>query len=201
MAATVLDGVRSVTVTLTFDGVAFDEYKDGLLYVNDVDNQGDVYGISGNDGQGLEGTVTISLHTPLRTALTTSSQVSLVRNRYQGVRITETVANERTLGASPVAVAASEYFWAQVGGPAVILQDGAWDENKDLVPSDQVRGAAMVASSASQGAETRLTDVTYADRLVRSNVVPSTAVTNTIGYAIDPRADTEHGLVHLSLDV
>lgn len=193
-------GGRLLTVTLTFGRTLTDEYADGLVYVNDVDDQGNVYSVVGNSETDPEGTATINLSLPARTKLTTSSQVTLIRNRYRAVRVTETVANERAVGSSPVAIAANTYFWAQVAGPAAILQDGAWDENKDLVPSDQVRGAAMVASSVSQGAEARLTDVTYADRLTVSNVVPSTGVTNTIGYAIDPRADTEFGLVYLSLD-
>lgn len=201
VAAALQPGAKSITATLTFARLLFDDYKDGLIYVNDADDQGSVYGIAGNSQTDPEGIATIDLTLSIRTVLTTSSQVTLIRNRYQTVRITETVANERALGTSPVAISADNHFWVQVAGPAAILQDGAWDENKDLVPSDQVRGAAMVASSVSQGAETRTTDVTYTDRLARSNVVPSTAVTNTIGYAIDPRADTEFGLVHLSLDV
>ncbi len=201
VAVAVLPGAGAITVALTFDGISSSEYQDGLLYVNDALGQGDVYGITGTDSQGTASTATIHLTLRLRNALTTSSQVSIIKNRYQGVRITEAMANVRALGATPMAVSANDYFWAQVAGPAALLQDGAWDENKDLVPSDQVRGAVMAASSVSQGAETRLTDVGHTDRQVLSNVIPFTPVTNIIGYALDPRADTEHGLVHLSLDV
>ncbi len=194
-------GAPKLDVTLTYDRMTLNEYRDGLLYVNDGAGQGEIYGIASNTATIPGATATITLNIPLKTILTTSSEVSLIRNRYQGVRATETVVNERALGAAPIAIAANTYFWAQVAGPATILQDGAWDEINDLVPSDQVRGAAMAASSVSQRAATRITDVTFADRQVLSNVVPSTAVTNTVGYAIDPRADTEHGLVHLSVDV
>jgi hypothetical protein len=190
-----------VTLTLTHDKVTLDEYKNGLLYINDGAGQGEVYGITSNTATIPGATATITLNIPLKTALTTSSEVSLIKNRYAGIRITETVVNERALGATVLTIPASNYFWAQVAGPLTLLQNGAWDESNDLVPSDQVRGAAMAASSTSQRAATRITDVTFADRQVLSNVVPSTAVTNIVGYVIDPRADTEHGLVHLSVDV
>lgn len=201
VAAAAALGATEFTVTLTLAETAFDEYKDGLVYVNDVTGQGNLYGVVGNSLTNKEGTLTININVPLKIALTTSSQVSLIKNRYNGVRVTELTPNERTLGSCVVAVPASNYFWAQVAGPAVILQDSEWDENKDLVPSTNLRGAAMSASAVNQVAEARVGDVSYIDRLVEGNVVPSTAVTNTIGYALDPRADTEFGLVQLSLDV
>ncbi|KKN17217.1 hypothetical protein LCGC14_0968040 [marine sediment metagenome] len=199
-AAAALDAT-SFTVTLTFASTTFDEYEGGLVYVNDVTGQGYLYGITGNSLTNQEGTLTVTINVPLKIALTTSSQISLIKNRYNGARVTETTPNERTLGSCVVAVPANNYFWAQVAGPAVILQDGEWDENKDLVPSTNLRGSAMAASAINQIAEARVGDASYADRLFQGNVIPSTAVTNTIGYALDPRADTEYGLVQLSLDV
>ncbi len=201
VAAAAALGATTFTVTLTFASTAFDEYKDGLVYVNDVTGQGNLYGVVGNSLTNQEGTLTVNINVPLKIALTTSSQVSLIKNRYNGVRVTELTPNERVLGVNPVAVVANGYFWAQVAGPATALQDGEWDENKDLVPSTNLRGAAMSASAVNQIAEARVGDASYADRLVEGNVIPTTAVTNTIGYALDPRADTEFGLVQLSLDV
>lgn len=200
VASAVSAGGTEITLTMTHGRTTLDEYAEGLFYINDAAGEGHVHEIVGNDAVSPTNTLTVDINAPIKVALSTSSQVTLIKSRWNGVRATELGPNERALGATPIAVTASYYFWAQVAGPCALLQDGEWDENKDLVPSTYVRGTTMVASSVSQGAEARLSDVILDDRLASGNVAPGTAVTNMIGYALDPRADTEYGLVHLNLD-
>ena len=192
-------GVRTFTATMLGPAVALDDYKDGLVYVNDGSDQGHIYAIVGNSATLGGGTLTLDINTKTITALTTSSYVTIIKNRYDGVRVTEPSPVERTLGAAPVAVTASYYFWLQTGGPACLIQDGELYENRDVVPSVTVRGATMAAGAAITG-ENVVFDRAGVQRLVEVDLPEGAVPSNAFGYALDPRVDTDHALVQMELD-
>ena len=200
--ATAVDaGVLTFTVTLTYANSAFDAYKDGVIYINDAGGQGHVYNVVGNTAHNIIGTttMTVDINAPLKTALTTSSRATFIKNRYNGVRISERIADERALGIVPAAVTASYYFWLQTGGPAAVLQDGTLFENRDVVPSIWVRGAVMAASSARLG-QALSGDHNYKEREALIPSAVGAVATNVVGYSLDPRVDTDYSLIQLTLD-
>lgn len=199
VAAAVDVGANEITLTLTGRTTIFDEYKDGLIYINDEGGQGHAYEVVGNTATLMNNTLTIDINAGLKVALTTSSKATLIKNRYNGVRITEPSPFERVLGVAPVAVTASYYFWLQTGGPAVVLQDGPLYETRDVIPSTRIRGAVAAAGSVTV-AEVLVADALGNERLVEVAAVPGAVPSNTFGYALDPRVDTDYALIQMELD-
>lgn len=202
--------VVSFTATLTHQSMTLDEYKDGLVYVNDVDGQGQVFTVEKNTLTRVAGTVTVVIGTPLNERLTTNSQVTFIKNRYDGVKVTESVATQQAIGVVPVAVTANSYFWLQTYGPAAILQNGSLYENCSVQPSEDIDGAVESAkiplatgnelSDMAFGTmDVVLPDIDGNERKVKVAVVNGISVNNSIGYSIDPRADTEYSLVYLTI--
>ena len=196
VAATVAINTKIVTLTLTSVATTFDEYKEGLIYINDANGQGYTYEVNGNTAVAKAGTLSVNITSSsgFETALTTSSQATLIKNRYNGVTVCETSPSETSVGLTPVAVTASYYFWLQVGGPGAVLQEGALYENRGVAPSIITKGAGMVArvpigvngdSDTSFGymtAEALITDAEYNDRVLSVNAIPGLQYNNVVGY-------------------
>lgn len=214
VAAAVNVNTKIITLTLTSIGTTFDEYKDGLIYINDVTGQGYVYEINGNTLTDKAGTCTVNITASegVEVALTTSSEATLIKNRYNGVTICETTPSETSVGLTPAAVTASYYFWLQTGGPGAVLQDGTLYENRGVAPSVVTKGAGMVArvpigvngdSDTSFGyytAEALITDAEYNERVLSVNAIPGLLYNNVVGYSLDPRTSTEFSLIALTLE-
>ncbi len=202
VAAAAATGALEFTVTLTYADSAFDAYKDGVVYINDAAGQGHVYNVVGNTSHNIEATttMTIDINVPLKLALTTSSKVTLIKNRYNGVRVSEHIPSERALGIVPVAVTASYYFWLQTGGPVAALQDGSLFENQDVVPSAWVRGAVMAASNEYRQVSALSGDSEYNERAALIGAGAGSSATNVVGYSLDPRVDTDYSLVQVTLE-
>ncbi|KKM71569.1 hypothetical protein LCGC14_1429280 [marine sediment metagenome] len=194
-------GAGNTKFTLTMNGptIALDDYRDGTVYFNDGPNQGHSYAIVGNSLTAANGTLTIDINTGLTIALTTSSKATIIKNRYDGVRVTEPSPVERTLGVVPVAVTASYYFWLQTGGPAIILQDGNLFENRDVIPSQRIRGATQSAGSAIVS-DTVIMDALGNEKLTNVPAPAGAVPSNAFGYVLDPRVNTDYALVQVELD-
>ena len=199
VAAAVAINLTTFTLTMRGPTVTLDEFKDGTVYFNDGPNQGHSYVIVGSSQTNADGTLSIDINTGLTIAITTSSQATIIKNRYDGVRVTERVPFERALGVVPVAVPASNFFWLQVGGPVPVLQDGELYEGRDIIPSPRIRGAIQAAGAATT-AESVIMDGLSNERLIEVPIPAGAVPTNVFGYVLDPRADTEYALVQLELE-
>jgi hypothetical protein len=197
-------------MTLSDAAVALNEYEDGLVYVNDGTQQGHVYRIVSHAAAAAGTTLTIGLHTRLITALGMSDQVTLMKNTYDGVAVSQALRTERAVGVPPLAVTANYFFWAQTFGPVPVLQDGTLYEFRDVMPSTTVHGAVAnatvpIAASANdeiQAAENIsivITDAENNERLADIPVLKGLPATSVVGYSLDPRADTEYSLVQLTI--
>ncbi|MEE9149927.1 MAG: hypothetical protein V3U27_21325, partial [Candidatus Tectomicrobia bacterium] len=121
-------GTKTITVTMD-QNVTTDEYKDGYIYINDEAGEGFVYDVVSNLGANVTEptdavTAAVTLRDPLVVALTTSSQATLVKNLYAEVTPTWGEPPNIIAGVVPIAVAADEFFWCQVRGPAAVKQEG-----------------------------------------------------------------------------
>jgi hypothetical protein len=179
VAAAAAIGATSVVITSTANldtspNDEADNFKDGFLIVNDEAGEGQCYRIKANDAFSGTNNETITLYEGLTVALTTSSEVGLIKNPYNGVIATEAVVSGMVIGVPQMAVTASYYFWCKTGGPAAVVCQAAI----------ALGTYAVVGTTAAK-----------AD--------PSAAVTTElpIGYMMTPGvADTESAIVFLTLD-
>ena len=123
-------GTYSITLTSTanLDGSQNDEennFAGGFALINDEAGEGHCYLIKSNALFATTGDSVFILYDPIKVALTTSSQVGLVRNPYAGVLATKAVCTAPALGCFPFAVTASYYFWLPTAGPAACIAHAA----------------------------------------------------------------------------
>ena len=117
-------GDKEVSVTLGATACAANSYEDGYFQVNDADGQGQSYQIIGNTYAASAGTTVVTLADPLRIALTTDSEVSLIYNPWYGTVIMATEATGPA-GVTVCAVPINNYYWSQTGGMGCVLSEGS----------------------------------------------------------------------------
>ncbi len=219
-------GATSIVVTMDRgDPTVFDEYKNGYIFVNDQDGAGFVYDVTGHPGGGGEDTTKkIDIKDPLVVALTTASQATLIKNVYDGLNLPFGDPWDIIAGVVPVAVEANQYFWVQVRGPAVVLQQGglfagrgimlsqvkpgAVEVLKQVIPVRQIVGVehrpGSVATEGPRFQQTALEQRLDPDLGVDAEVLSkfagkATIPERVIGYCINPRVSEEYALVYLTL--
>ena len=223
-------GAYALTVTLDRgDPTVVDEYKNGYIYVNDEAGEGFLYDVVGHPGGGGEDTTKkITIRDPLVVALTTSSQATLIKNIYDGVNRPYGDPWDIIAGITPVSVPADHYFWCQVRGPAVVLQEGGLFAGRGVMLSQRKSGAVEVLKQvipvrpAGSGRELRggtspQEAPTFTQKAVKIRhltdrlldpVDPevltvfsgqATIPERVLGYCINPRVGSEHALIYLTL--
>lgn len=145
VAAAAAVGATSVTVTLGATAVTANQYAGGKMIVNDETGEGFTYYISSHPAAAASASlvVTLETQTPIRTALTTSSQVTLIPNIYNGVVLH--VAGTETgvpVGVGFRAITALYYGFIQTRGAISCLADAA----------PAALGQAVGASTTTDGA-------------------------------------------------
>lgn len=166
-------GATSITVTLGATAAAANLYAEGFVVVNDAAGEGIAYKIKDHGAGASAGDMVINLEDPIVVALTTSSEVSLVKNTYDSVVISATDQADLAVGIPNVAVAADEFFWLQTGGTCSALADEAITAGLSLTIGTSVAGAVEAAD------------------LVGEQV---------IGVATDAAVDTEYRRIELRID-
>jgi hypothetical protein len=134
-------GEKTIPIATTLStAMVLNEYAEGWLVINDATGEGQCYQIKGNDA-GTTGNV--YLYNGIVVALETTSEFTLVRNKFRGVVVFPTTAASIAAGVPLVAVAASAYCWLQVRGPAPALVDAG-----DTVVIGNPVGLAATAGTA-----------------------------------------------------
>lgn len=170
-------GAYTVSVTVGATAMTQDQYADGYLVVKDTSalGTGTAYRIAGNSSiSSAGGTVSAFLQEPVVTALTTSSIVSFVASPWSGVLVAPAAAAEVVVGVPQLAIPASTYFWAQVGGIASVLSDGVISKGAGAIQSASVIGAATIEAT--------------------------TTITQRIGWAPEATVDTKYDPLYLQAD-
>ena len=171
VAATVTAGSKLVYLTTSR---ACTTCEEGYLVINDVDGEGIIYKIRKAAANATTTTSTdITLYDPIATALTTSSEGTIIYNPYEQIEVIAAITNT-LIGVPPITVTAEYYFWLQTWGMCPILSDG--------VPAAGVQVQASVAPAASLGGTT-----TYA-----AGPMP-------IGMQIELGVNLEYKLVYLMI--
>ena len=139
--------------TVTLSGsltITKDQYKDGWLIFNDVEEEGHMYRIKSNTAvSSATGCVlTLDEEDGLATAITTSQQVGIYENAHKEVEIHDhDDIDNAPLGWACVDIADTYYGWICDKGFTTALIDGTPGIATQLVASQGVAGAVEVLDS------------------------------------------------------
>lgn len=192
-------GDKSLTVDLTTTDTPENLYKDGYLWVNDVDGEGQYFRVVSHnelDTSDAGSVITFNLDRELKVALTTSSQVSVIRNPFQSLALSTTASTDYVAGVPLVSFGASGtrtlsaaeggtvtsistvFGWVQTAGPAAIL-----------IGDTSGLGVPVMSGTAAGEVE---------DAIATTGATPSLA-NMIVGTVLHVAADTEYALVELAL--
>lgn len=168
-------GATELTVTLGATAATANQYANGYLVVNDADGEGYTYQIKSNPAADASGSLTVTLYDEdgLQEALTTSSEVTLVPNQYNGVIIHAATETGMPVGVAVTDATAGYYTWIQTRGPVSLLSDA----------SPASIGSSVAASATTDGAGTI-----------------GNGILAVVGYAITAGISTEYRPVFLTID-
>lgn len=174
VASAAAAGATSITVTLGSTAATANQFAGGVVVVNDVDGQGFTYTIDSHPAADASASLVLTLHPdePVVTALTTSSQVTLIPNQYNGVIIHAATETGIPVGVAVQNITASQYGFIQTRGPVSALCD------------------ANVAALGQQVDASTTTD---------GSVTLGTVATAGIGYALAQGVSTEYNPIFLNI--
>lgn len=176
VAAAAAIGAKQVTVTLGATAAVANEYAGGLMSISDATGEGVSYRIVSHPAADASASLTLTLERPLVEALTTSSEVTLTHNTWNGV-VEGTSSTQEPAGFPTVDITAGYFGWLKTRGFTPALAD----ETLTL-------GAWLTAGTDTAGAVEELDDVTapVTDQLV--------------GRATVAGVDTEYRTIYALID-
>lgn len=170
-------GATAVTATPAGTAGAANLYSEGYFGINDVTGEGATYKVKDHLAITASTAFVVNLFDPIRLALTSSSQATLVHNGYKNV-IEVATSLHRPAGVPLINIAIGDYGWEQTKGVASVL-----------CGTTRTLGALQISSGATAGAVVDLTDVLGASS------------ERIVGYAdILAGVDTEYNPMTLTID-
>lgn len=144
-------GADEVEVTLGGTATTANQFEEGELVVESSTGIGQYRRIKRHEVSDASTTCIFTVDAPLKIALTTSSQVSVRKNAYDGVIDFPTTPTGRPLGIAQYAQTIAYFGWTKTGGNTVALFDNQGDSAADqtaIVPSFDVAGSVRPALAA-----------------------------------------------------
>lgn len=175
VAAAAAAGATQVTLTLGATAATLNQYAGGVLIINDVDGQGQTFTIKSHPAADASASLVVTLDDdePVVTALTTSSQATLVANQYSGVVIHANTEIAAVVGVAVTAITAAYYGWIQTRGPVSALCNATTAIGNQVAASD---------TTGTGGYE------------IADGILPD------IGHAITAGVATEYNAIFVTLD-
>jgi hypothetical protein len=133
--------------------------------------------------------IVITLYDPILVALVAASTATVFYNKYKSLIIHPSPPTALVVGVPVIAVTASYYFWAQVGGLCPVLADGTLVINNGVSPSESVDGAV----SPQEVVLTEAAPNTLTAAQLRT-------ATNRVGTVVAVNATTEYAVIDLSIE-
>lgn len=147
VAAAAAIAATTVTVTLGATAATANQYAGGYLVVNDVTGEGQTLLISSHPAADASASLVVTLSDPVLVALTTSTEVSLIANPYNGVIINPTTPTGKPVGVAVYPITAGEYGWIQCRGAVSCLNDGNTTVGLAVAPSQGTAGAVKTGAT------------------------------------------------------
>ena len=137
-----------IPVTLGGTAVTANQFEGGDLVVESSTGLGQAFKIVRHDVQtSTTGTCKFYVDRAVKVALTTSSQVSVRKNSYDGVIDFPVTPTGAPVGVALYAMTIAYYGWIQSGGDVPVLYDNQTNSAADesgLIPSRDVAGSVTV---------------------------------------------------------
>jgi len=123
-------GAESVSITLSSSQThAADDFAQGYLIVNDAAGEGETYSVKGSTAVAAGTAITVTLNDPIRVALTTSSEVTLMKNPWQHIDLAAAGHVHMAAGVPavdiPIGSTDTQYAWVQTWGVCAGWDDAA----------------------------------------------------------------------------
>lgn len=137
-------GVTSLTVTLGATAALENAYAEGFLVINESTTAariGQIYKIKDHKAADASAELILNLFDPLRTAITTNEEATLMKFPTKDVIIHPSPNTAGIVGIPLIPVTALYYFWSQVRGVTSVLTDGTVVIGQHVRISDNVDGA------------------------------------------------------------
>lgn len=145
-------GGTVVAPTIGATAATKDYYAEGYLLVNDAAGEGILYSVAGHPANAGSLAMPVTLNEPVAVALTTSSEVTLMVNKYKGVIIVPQAATSggAPVGVANVAITEAYYGWLQTSGPCAMLSASTPQTLGEEVSqsNNEVAGAAGIKMAA-----------------------------------------------------
>jgi len=159
-------GTYAVTAAIKTTEQPADTFKDGWMAVTDGDAanaMGDLYLIKSHPLSATN--IILTLHEPLKRAITTDSRISLLGNIYKDViQAPKTTASGLAVGVCPTVVTDDYYFWLQTWGIANVLAKTALvagqNVQRDVVEAGSVGKVVVTLWAENIGMSGWATDTT-----------------------------------------
>jgi len=166
-------GATQITVTLGSTAATVNQYAGGQVIINDEDGQGFTYSIKSHPAADAAASLVLTLEDdePIVTALTTSSQATLVANVYNGVIIHASTETGIPVGVAVTNITAAQYGWIQTRGPVSCLCGATTAIGQSVAASDTTAGAYEIGDG----------------------ILP------VIGYAVTAGVATEYNVIYLNM--
>lgn len=116
-------GDTNITVTLGATAITGNEYNEGFVAIVDGTGEGHFHKIKNAPATDASGDCVIELYDPIEVAAVAATTVTLYRNKFRDVLVSDGTQADLPVGVPNVVVAADYYCWLQTGGPCTILVD------------------------------------------------------------------------------
>jgi hypothetical protein len=163
-------GTTAVTLTGSLT-LAANLIAGGLMSVTVTPGHGYTYRVKGNSAVSAAANCAVTLEDPLIVALTTSSKVLFMQNKYANVIVSPASVSGAPVGVAIGIITNANFGWLQVRGPVGLLNDTGTGVGKAVMPSATVAGA----------------------------VITGTGVFAPVGFAINAGVTTEYDFVDLCI--
>jgi hypothetical protein len=117
-------GDTTITILLTTSsGITDGDLVDGWLLITDGTGEAHYYRIATNTWITGDTVMQLTLHEPILVATEATTEITVIKNLYNGVIVAPTVLTGVCMGVPNLAVTANYYFWAQRRGPCAMVVD------------------------------------------------------------------------------
>jgi hypothetical protein len=185
--------VGDSTLRLTCaSSVAIGFYNEGYAVIASGAGQGLMYQIREQTAAvstGATGTFKLYDDDGLAVAITTTSRITLIPNKYNGViEAPVTTATGRIVGVAVYPIAITQYGWIQTWGPCTVF---GGDTN--------TIGTAVDGISSTAGRVRAFSVVTVVPAATTSQTIAGTAGGQAIGYLMQTNVDGQYVIVDLTI--
>lgn len=172
-------GIGDTTLTVTLGGTAItaNEYDEGFVNIISSTGLGTMYSIKSHPISAGSEDIVITLNEPIVVVAASGTKVTLVRNKYRDIIVSDGTLADLPVGVPNVIISSDAFGWVQTGGLCAVLNDGTTTvvAGKPVTIGDVTSGAVEDIAAATEN---------------RVGIVPAGAV----------GATTEYVSINLTLD-